>query len=79
LEKPPDIGRTELRVTPETRVWKGDKSVQLADLALGDALLVNLTAEEPGAPSHCTDIWIGDDTHKLVTAAQAKKNPPAKK
>ena len=33
----------------------------------GDALLVNLTGEQTGAPSHCTDIWIGADTHKLVT------------
>jgi hypothetical protein len=73
MEKPQDLGRTELHVTPETRVWKGADQAKLTDLAVGDALLVNLTDELPGAPSRCTDIWIGADTHKLVTDQQSKK------
>jgi hypothetical protein len=79
MEKPPDIGRTELRVAPETRVWKGDQQVKLSDLAVGDALLVNLTSEQAGAPSVCTEIWIGPDTHKLVTDRQSKKLATIKK
>ena len=73
MEKPPDLGRTELRVTADTRAWKGAQQAKLSDLAVGDALLVNLTGEQPGAPSLCTDIWIGADTHKLVTDQQSKK------
>lgn len=79
MEKPPDIGRAELRVSAETRVWKGEQQVKLSDLAVGDALLINLTAEQPSAPSQCTDIWIGVETHKLVTAQHAKKIAPPKK
>jgi hypothetical protein len=79
MERPPDIGRAELLVSAETRVWKGNQAAKLADLALGDALLVNLTGEQTGAPSRCTDIWVGTDTHKLVTEQQSKKHAPAKK
>jgi hypothetical protein len=79
MEKPPDIGRSELRVSDETRVWKGSEPAKLSDLAVGDALLVNVTAELPMQPSRCTDIWVGEDTHKLVTEAQKKKAAPGKK
>ncbi len=47
MERPPDIGRTELLVNGDTRVWKGDQQAKLTDLAVGDALLVNLTGERP--------------------------------
>ena len=40
--------------------------------AIGDALLVNFSGEQTGAPSRCTDIWIGEDTHKQVTEAKKK-------
>lgn len=51
---------------------------QQADLAVGDVLLANFTAELPGSPSSCTDIWIGEDTHKLVSEARQKKLKSAK-
>ncbi|MEO6785443.1 MAG: hypothetical protein ABI318_04855 [Chthoniobacteraceae bacterium] len=79
MERIPDIGRTELRVTADTRVWKHGKQVKPDALALGDVLLANLTAELPGSPSRCTEIWIGAETQKLVAEAQAKKHRPAKK
>jgi hypothetical protein len=79
MERPPDIGQSILRVSPETRVWKGDQAVKLADLAVGDELLINLSGERTGSPSRCTDIWIGADTHKLVTERQGKKLATAKK
>lgn len=79
MEKPPDIGRSELRVSAETRVWKGGQQVKLGDLSIGDDLLVNLTGEQPGSPTRCTDIWIGAETHKLVTGHQSKKLAPARK
>ncbi len=79
MEKPPDIGHTELSITSETRIWKGEDQVKPADLAIGDDLLVNLTTEQPGTPARCTEIWIGSETHKRVTAQQAKKLTSAKK
>ncbi len=78
MKRAPDIARSELLIAKETRVWKGDKQITLSDLATGDFVLVNLTGEQANAPSHCTDIWIGEDTHKLVTAQRTKK-PAAKK
>jgi hypothetical protein len=74
MERPPDVGRTELLVTPETRVWKGEQQVKLADLAVGDALMVNLTGEQTGNPSHCTDLWVGAETHKAMME-RAKPKP----
>jgi hypothetical protein len=81
MRQPPDIGRTELLVNADTRVWKGDQQVKLTDLALRDQLLVNLSGESPGKPSRCTDIWVGVETHKQVTEQLRKKYevPKAKK
>jgi hypothetical protein len=79
MELEPDLGQSMLWVTPETRVWKGQQQVKLADLAVGDLLLVNQTGEFPGQPAHCTDIWVGEDTHKSVTERQGKKLASAKK
>src|SRR5262249_9800673 len=56
LKKQSDLGKKELLVTGATRVWKGDKQIQLAELAVGDELLVNLTPEMPNSTGHCTDI-----------------------
>jgi len=79
MERIPDIGRAELRVAADTRVWKGGGQAKLDELTVGDALLVNLTGELPGKPAHCTDIWVGVDTHKSVSEEQAKKGKAAKK
>ena len=73
MERIPDIGRAELLVNADTRVWKNGKQAKLDELAVGDALLVNVSGELPGSPSHCTDIWAGAETHKGVTEEQAKK------
>ncbi len=79
MEQPPDFGRTELLVDGDTRVWKGDQRIKLSDLAPKDQLLVNLSGESPGKPSHCTDIWVGMETHKLATEQLRKKIAPPKK
>ena len=73
MKRPPDIARVELRVSDDTRVWKGDSQIRLADLAVGDVLLFNLTADLPGKPALATDLWVGEDTHKLVAETQTKK------
>jgi hypothetical protein len=74
MKRPPDIARGTLRLDSQTRFWKGDKEMKGADVAVGDVLLVNCTGEQTGTPSRCTEIWIGEDTHKLVTEAQKKKH-----
>jgi hypothetical protein len=79
MELEPDLGQSTLRVTPETRVWRGEQQIKLTDLSVGDLLLVNVTAELPGQPAHCTDIWVGEDTHKLVSDRQGKKIASMKK
>ena len=72
--QPPDLGVSELAVDTSTRIWKADRQVQLTDLAPGDELLVNITGRTPTDRGHCTDIWIGADTHGLVTERQRKKH-----
>jgi len=79
MEQPPDIGRTALRVDRTTRVWKGDTRAELADLAVGDLLLVNVTDDQAGAPARCMDVWIGAEAQQHATAQQAKRRPPTKK
>lgn len=79
ISQPPDPGAAVLRVSAETRVWKGEREVKLEDLTVGDALFVDLTGERPGHPSRCTDLWVGAATHKLVAERQAKKAPAPKR
>jgi hypothetical protein len=74
MEQPPDIGRTELLVNAGTRVWKGSQQIKLTDLAIGDALLVNVSSEQPGSPSRCTDIWVGAEAQQSAAEAQKKKH-----
>jgi hypothetical protein len=79
LTQPPDIGRTELAVDDSTRVWKGAQQVKLADLAIGDALLINLTGETTEKPYRCTDIWAGPEAQRLATGQQQQKHESALK
>ncbi len=46
----PDLGKKELLVNDQTRVWKGDKQVKLSDLAVGDELLFNITGKTAQSP-----------------------------
>jgi hypothetical protein len=62
METPPPYGHSLLRVVPATRVWKDKAPAELSSLKTGDLLRVNLTAEFPGKPAHCADIWITTNT-----------------
>jgi len=78
MQRPQDFGRCILGVSDKTRVWKDDKQVHLGDLKTDDVILFNRTAELPGKLAQCTDIWVGEDTHKRVTEerkAALKKKP----
>ena len=68
-----DLGRGELLVNDQTRLWKGDKQVKATDLAVGDQLLFNFTGAA-ATQVLCTDVWIGASTHKFVAERQRRKH-----
>ncbi len=70
----PTLGAADLRVDDKTRLWKGDKQVKATELAVGDQLLFNLTGDAAQGQEHCTDVWVGAETHKLVTERQRRKH-----
>lgn len=70
MQRPQPIGHSIVRVTKDARVWKLDERIALADLAVGDLVQINTTAELPGMAAECTDLWIGEDTIKLVSAGK---------
>jgi hypothetical protein len=73
-ETPTDVGKNELLVDDRTRVWKGDKQIALTDISVGDALLVSLGSTTQQKPRHCTEIWVGAETHKAVTEAHRRQH-----
>lgn len=66
MQQPSDVGHRRLLVTPETRYWQGDQQTKPTDLKQGDLLRANLSSEQPDSPSHCTDIWIGEETFERL-------------
>ncbi|MDB6175796.1 MAG: hypothetical protein JWL59_5107 [Chthoniobacteraceae bacterium] len=69
-----DADQIELPVSDKTRVWKGERQVKLHDLVVGDALLINYGTGPRDDARFCTDIWVGTETHRLVTEQQRKKH-----
>ena len=74
LIQPPDLGRAEFAMDSKTRVWKGDRRIELDGLKVGDEVLVNLSGSSATSRGACTDIWVGKDTHKLATDRQRSKH-----
>ena len=70
----PEAAPKEILVDDRTKVWKGEKQGKLSDLAPGDELLFNFTGSSRQMPRRCTDVWVGVDTHKLVTEQQRKRH-----
>jgi hypothetical protein len=68
-----EVGKNELLFDDQVRIWKGGKQLTVADLAVGDDLLVNVSGNTQGHPRRCTDIWIGRETHAQVTEAQRQR------
>ncbi|MBA3938447.1 MAG: hypothetical protein H0X38_13385 [Planctomycetes bacterium] len=68
--RPPDVSRCLLAIGAQTRIWKGDQRIQLADLAVGDELLANLGGRSPTSDGRCTDLWLGADACKQVAEHQ---------
>jgi hypothetical protein len=72
MQRPEDIGSAILAVGDATRVWKGDQEVKLADVKAGDVVLFSRTGELPGRSAICTDLWVGEETQKMVTEKMRK-------
>jgi len=63
MQRAPDIAHSELRISQATRVWKDKQPIKLTELKPGDSLRFNVTSEQSGRPSVCTDLWLSiDDT-----------------
>ena len=67
MKRAPDFAQRRIYVNASTRVWKDAVQTNLKDLAKDDVVLFNLSGKEPLS---CTDLWIGEDTHKLVIEKQ---------
>ncbi|HEY1785809.1 MAG TPA: hypothetical protein VGG30_09685, partial [Pirellulales bacterium] len=72
--RPPDAGHGEFAVDDQTRVWKGDQQIRLADLAAGDDLMFNQTGSTDKSRGRVTEIWVGRDTFKLIADRQREKH-----
>jgi hypothetical protein len=68
--QPPDLGRMEIAVDEQTRVWKGDRKITLGELMAGDQLIFNRTARTSTSQGRCTDLWVDRETHKTATEEQ---------
>lgn len=74
LLQPPDLGRAQFGIDSTTRVWKGNKPVTPADIAIGDALIVNISGSTGTSISRCTDIWDGPEAQKLAADERRAKH-----
>src|SRR5262249_5337237 len=69
-----DHGRADLAVTDLTRVWQGARQITLDDVVSNEALLVNFTGRTATSRGWCTDVWVGEDTHREVEATQRARH-----
>jgi hypothetical protein len=61
---------TNFQVGPYTRVWKGKSVGTLADVAVGQSVLANLTVCTLKSPGRCTNIWLDAESQEVATAHQ---------
>ena len=74
MQRPPDIARSLLRMSKETRFWKDKQTINGNEVQVGNQLVYNLSGEAPGKPAVCTDIWIVTGPVEVeVKAKKAKK------
>jgi hypothetical protein len=74
-----DLGHAELLVNAATEIHpdhptKGGERISEAKLAVGDALLVNLTAGAKGHDNVCSEIWAGAEAQKLATETERTRH-----
>jgi hypothetical protein len=57
-------------VNAATRVWKSRAIGTLADVAVGQSLIINLTHCTLKGPGRCTDIWVDAESRAVASAQQ---------
>ncbi len=72
--RPPDVSRCRLAIDAQTRIWKGDQRIQLADLAVGDELLADLGGRSPTSDGRCADLWLGAEGCRQVAERQRSRH-----
>ena len=65
---------TEFQITPATRIWKGRAVGTLADLTVGQSVLLNLTLCTLKGPGRCTDIWLDVESRQLASHLQIQNH-----
>ncbi len=74
MERPPCFAHSLLVLTNATKIWGVHKALKISDLKTGDLILVNVSAELPGKPSRCTEVWVGSESAKAATDDQTAKH-----
>jgi hypothetical protein len=77
MQQPQDIGHQTVAISKDTKVWKDGKPAPIADVAIGDLFRPRLSAEKPGDPSRCLELWIGEDYLQKIAEDQRAKYKPA--
>jgi hypothetical protein len=65
-----DAKPTVFQINRATRVWTGRGVGDLAQLAVGQSLLLNITVATLKGPGRCTDIWIDPESRETAAAQQ---------
>lgn len=68
----PDAKAAAFQLFPSARVWKGRELAELADLAAGQRVLVNLTQCTLKGPGRVIDIWLDGESQKRAAARQVE-------
>jgi hypothetical protein len=63
---------TTYQVGPTTRVWKGRAVGALADVAVGQSVLMNLTYCTLKGPGRVTNLWLDAESQAVATAHQTE-------
>ena len=65
-----DAKPTVFQIVTSTRVWKGRAIGSLADLTVGQFIVLNLTVATLKGPGRCTEIWLDAESRGIATAQQ---------
>jgi hypothetical protein len=77
LDGPPDTPKdASYTLDTSTRIWKGRAAADIADLAVGQIVQVNLTwsPEWGNRQFHCLDIWIDEESRELAAERQRRRH-----
>jgi hypothetical protein len=71
-ETPANVEPVTFQLATTTRVWKGRGFGEIADLAAGQTVLLNITVATLKGPGRLTDVWIDEESRKLAAAKQVE-------